>query len=234
MGEEKENDDPKKMPTPAPLLRPPIPGSRSQSGTRAPRLGLAIPASPTVKAVNSDTQQTEPASQKPAPPSLRLATPSGTNATPKEGQRNQARGRLPPLQITSLGGPGGSSETSAASRSGSSGEVGATGMSMSSFTQMLRESTSRDQLSAVSSSHSNFAGDSGPDDLLPDLEKLSIDKGRPLDVDDLDDAGWRAASRDKRIEEIGSLGEGAGGAVTRCKLKGGKNVFALKVCILPV
>jgi mitogen-activated protein kinase kinase len=65
---------------------------------------------------------------------------------------------------------------------------------------------------------------------MPDLEALSLEKGRPLDVEDLDDMGWRAASKNKLIEELGSLGEGAGGAVTRCKLKGGKTVFALKVC----
>lgn len=64
---------------------------------------------------------------------------------------------------------------------------------------------------------------------LPDLESLSLEKGRPLDVEDLDDMGWRAASNKGLIEELGSLGEGAGGAVTRCKLKGGKTVFALKV-----
>lgn len=64
---------------------------------------------------------------------------------------------------------------------------------------------------------------------LPDLESLSLEKGRPLDVEDLDDMGWRAASSKGMIEELGSLGEGAGGAVTRCKLKGGKTVFALKV-----
>lgn len=64
---------------------------------------------------------------------------------------------------------------------------------------------------------------------LPDLEKLSLEKGRPLDVEDLDDAAWRAVSMEKRIVELGSLGEGAGGAVTRCMLKGGKTVFALKV-----
>jgi mitogen-activated protein kinase kinase len=65
--------------------------------------------------------------------------------------------------------------------------------------------------------------------LLPDLEKLSLEKGRPLDVEDLDDAGWKVASKEGRIVELGSLGEGAGGAVTRCVLKGGKTVFALKV-----
>jgi mitogen-activated protein kinase kinase len=64
---------------------------------------------------------------------------------------------------------------------------------------------------------------------LPDLEKLSLEKGRPLDVDDLDDASWRAASVEGKIETLGDLGEGAGGAVTRCKLKGGSTVFALKV-----
>lgn len=65
--------------------------------------------------------------------------------------------------------------------------------------------------------------------LLPDLEKLSLEKGRPLDVEDLDDDGWRAASEQGKIIELGSLGEGAGGAVTRCMLKGGATVFALKV-----
>lgn len=67
---------------------------------------------------------------------------------------------------------------------------------------------------------------------MPDLEALALEKGRPLDVEDLDDMSWRAASNKGLIEELGSLGEGAGGAVTRCKLKGGKTVFALKVCVL--
>lgn len=62
-----------------------------------------------------------------------------------------------------------------------------------------------------------------------DLEKLALEKGRDLDVQDLDDMGWKAAKKEGRIIELGSLGEGAGGAVTRCKLKGGKTVFALKV-----
>jgi hypothetical protein len=66
--------------------------------------------------------------------------------------------------------------------------------------------------------------------LLPDLNKLRIDLGRDLDVEDLDDGGWKAASKEGRIVELGSLGEGAGGAVTRCILKDGKTVFALKVC----
>lgn len=53
-----------------------------------------------------------------------------------------------------------------------------------------------------------------------------------MDVEDLDDAGWRAAAKENKIIELGSLGEGAGGAVTRCILKDGKTVFALKVSSL--
>lgn len=64
---------------------------------------------------------------------------------------------------------------------------------------------------------------------LEAFDKLSLEKGRTLDVDELDEEGWRVASMEQRITEIGSLGEGAGGAVTKCKLKGGKTVFALKV-----
>jgi mitogen-activated protein kinase kinase len=65
---------------------------------------------------------------------------------------------------------------------------------------------------------------------LEAFDKLSLERGRTLDVEELDDDGWKVASMEKRIEELGSLGEGAGGAVTRCMLKGGKTVFALKVC----
>ena len=69
----------------------------------------------------------------------------------------------------------------------------------------------------------------GSNQLLPDLDKLSLEKGRDLDVEDLHDQGWNAASKAGLIVELGTLGEGAGGAVTRCMLKGGKTVFALKV-----
>ena len=71
---------------------------------------------------------------------------------------------------------------------------------------------------------------------LPGLEgfdKLSLEKAMTADVEDLDDEGWRIASAENRIEEIGSLGEGAGGAVTKCKLRGGKTIFALKVNCAP-
>lgn len=64
---------------------------------------------------------------------------------------------------------------------------------------------------------------------LASFGKLSLERGRTLDVEELDDEGWRIASMEDRIIELSSLGEGAGGAVTKCILKGGKTVFALKV-----
>jgi mitogen-activated protein kinase kinase len=70
--------------------------------------------------------------------------------------------------------------------------------------------------------------------LLEGFDKLSLERARTLDVEQLDDEGWRIASMEKRIIELGSLGEGAGGAVTRCMLKGGRTVFALKVCFLVI
>ena len=92
-----------------------------------------------------------------------------------------------------------------------------------------------DPSSAISSVYSEAHGEGGVameregSQGLPDLDKLSLDMGRNVDVEDLDVDGWRAASEQGKIVELGSLGEGAGGAVTRCKLKGGETVFALKV-----
>jgi mitogen-activated protein kinase kinase len=74
----------------------------------------------------------------------------------------------------------------------------------------------------------------GSNHIIPDFENLRLEKGGDLDVEDLDDNGWRAASEQKKIKEIGSLGEGAGGAVTRCRLEGGKTEFALKVYLFPI
>ena len=92
----------------------------------------------------------------------------------------------------------------------------------------------RDPQSAYSSSSAHSGGvgmerENSMQGLEVDLEQLSLEKGRALDVQDLDDMGWKAAKKEGRIIELGSLGEGAGGAVTRCILKGGKTVFALKV-----
>lgn len=96
--------------------------------------------------------------------------------------------------------------------------------------------TTPDPTSAVGSVYSersdgsvSMERDESMNGLLDSIDKLSLERGRTLDVEQLDDDGWRVASIEKRIIELGSLGEGAGGAVTKCMLKGGKTIFALKV-----
>lgn len=148
-------------------------------------------------------------------PVLSLAAPSGGYRTPQVGRPVAPDRRRMPIipQISTSG-----SSDASRSRSGSDSA------------QTLPPSLPPfpDPGSAPTSGGSNSAGalDKQPS---VDLEKLRVEKGGALDVEDLDDAGWRAASTEGMIEELGSLGEGAGGAVTRCILKGGKTVFALKV-----
>ncbi|KAL8980733.1 MAG: hypothetical protein Q9177_005795 [Variospora cf. flavescens] len=244
-------DNQQTMSSPVPLLRPPVPGgSRNNSAARTPRLGLAIPPSPSQKPVSGagsvpDLAPLQPVtrpSSRPAPPQLRLATPQGSNATPQEGQ-GLANNRPPPQPHAGTSASG-NSDGSGHSRSDSFAMVdgrtsGPTSASSSSFSGVSYPTGSHrhpsgtpDPASAISSIYSEQGAPSGETDgaghILPDLAKLSLEKGRPLDVEDLDDDGWRAASETKKIIEVGSLGEGAGGAVTRCKLEGAKTEFALK------
>jgi mitogen-activated protein kinase kinase len=220
------------MSSAVPLLRPPVPGGRSQSGSRTPRLGLSIPPSPNARPVVNGSNEVQPSLARPMPPALRLATPMGSNTTPQEG-RQHPRG-LPPLRIGTGSSAGGSSDASADSRSGSVGDLQPNG-SASSYQATLGFpglQTVTDPISAISLGGSEEApsmeGEHSSQP-LPDLDALALEKGRPLEVDDLDEAGWRAASGRGMIEELGSLGEGAGGAVTKSRLKGGKTTFALKV-----
>ncbi|KAI4101168.1 MAG: hypothetical protein L6R37_005090 [Teloschistes peruensis] len=242
----------RKMSSPVPLLRPPVPGGgRNNSGVRTPRLGLAIPPSPSQKPVTGTggvpelppLQPVARPSPRPAPPHLRLATPKGSSSTLQEGQA--LSNNRPPPQPHVGASAGGTSDGSGHSRSDSFTMVdgrmsGPTSASSSSFSGVSYPTGSHrhpsgtpDPASAISSIYSEQGGPAlepeGSTHILPDLAKLSLDKGRPLDVDDLDDDGWRAASETKKIMELGSLGEGAGGAVTRCKLEDGKTEFALKI-----
>lgn len=229
-----------------PLLRPPVPSNRSNtSSPRAPRLTLGIPPSPNAKPVNGTGPAPGPAAgndapqlqlpqpvSRPALPRLQLATPMGSSQSVPQESTLKPNGRpAPPPLTTNLNGQNnletkGSGPTSANSS-----------YSALSFAMGLRQQAggNSDPSSAISSVYSDRDGgvqmerENSVNGLLPDLDKLSLEKGRPLDVEDLDDEGWHAASEQKKIVELGSLGEGAGGAVTRCKLKDGKTVFALKV-----
>lgn len=155
----------------------------------------------------------------------------------------QAKRRGPPLQMPGAGftPSGGSSDDSEHSRTNSFGANGSistnSSYSMINFADVLREPDSAAYSS--SSAHSGVGMERENSmqgsvvDLEKHLEKLALEKqergGGPLDAEDLDDLGWKAAKKEGRIIELGSLGEGAGGAVTRCVLKGGKTIFALKI-----
>ncbi|EKD17971.1 map kinase kinase [Drepanopeziza brunnea f. sp. 'multigermtubi' MB_m1] len=240
------------MSSPAPLLRPPVPSSRSNGGARTPRLGLAIPPSPTARPVNGAATRPPGLSlqmpsipSRPALPRLQLATPMGTSQAPYE-QPPLQNGRPSVQGTTGYAASGGSESSAPNSRSGSSapsdgrasGPTSA-GSQFSAFSLAsqygLQPQGTPDPSSAVGSLYSERSeGGVVPDrdggmTGLEAFDKLSLERGRTLDVEELDDDGWRVASMEKRIEEISSLGEGAGGAVTKCVLKGGKTIFALKI-----
>ncbi|KAH6694094.1 kinase-like domain-containing protein [Plectosphaerella plurivora] len=231
------------MNAPGPLLRPALGGGpRSGSGARTPRLGLSIPPSPSAKPVGNQPAQ---ASSRPALPTLHLATPMGSQGAPYEHPPRLNTGGIQPGQSAS----GGSESSAAHSRSGSFGPLDGRASNPTSagsqFSQLSfasqygigggRPQGTPDPVSAVGSLYSEKSeGGLGMerDGSLQGLEafdKLSLEKARTLDVEDLDDDGWHIASLESRIVELGSLGEGAGGAVTKAKLTGGKTIFALKV-----
>ncbi|KAJ6044418.1 hypothetical protein N7460_005773, partial [Penicillium canescens] len=232
------------MSSSVPLLRPPVPGARNNNGSpRAPKLTLGIPPSPSAKPVNGNGAPApalqplpQPQLQRPAGrpgrPTLQLSTPMGSQQNVSQQPTLMPNGRPapPPLSTNGLGG-GSSLEVKTV------GPASATSANYSSANNLsIRQSggDSSDPSSAIGSVYSDRDGvsmerENSVNGLLPDLDKLSLEKGRPLDVDDLDDEGWHAASEQDKIVELGSLGEGAGGAVTRCKLKEGKTVFALKI-----
>ena len=233
------------MSSSVPLLRPPVPGARNNNGSpRAPKLTLGIPPSPSAKPVNGNgapapalqplpPPQLQRPAGRPGRPTLQLSTPMGSQQNVSQQPTLMPNGRPapPPLSTNGLGG-GSSLEVKTV------GPASATSANYSSANNLsIRQSggDSSDPSSAIGSVYSDRDGvsmerENSVNGLLPDLDKLSLEKGRPLDVDDLDDEGWHAASEQDKIVELGSLGEGAGGAVTRCKLKEGKTVFALKVC----
>ncbi|KAH7321942.1 BcMKK1, mitogen-activated protein kinase [Rhexocercosporidium sp. MPI-PUGE-AT-0058] len=243
------------MSSPAPLLRPPIPGSRTLGGARTPRLGLAIPPSPSAKPVDGvaaarpaglSLQMPGQMAPRPSLPRLQLATPMGSSQTPYE-QSSLQNGRPSVNTTTGQSASGGSESSAAHSRSGSFGPLDGrasgptsagsqySAFSLASQYGLRQPQGTPDPSSAVGSLYSEISEGGvgmerdGSMNGLEGFDKLSLERGRTLDVEDLDDDGWRVASMEKRIEELSSLGEGAGGAVTKCVLKGGKTIFALKI-----
>ncbi len=204
------------------------------------KLGLAIPASPNQRPVNSsaappmaETSHLPPlAIPSRQPPKLSLATPSGTRQDPHTSTQGKKKGGLSLVMPVSGGSSGDdSTQSSFGGSSHQGGSVSAASSIPSSlnFNDIIGRPNDTGSAASSSSYGASMERENSTQGLDVDLEKLSLEKGRPLDVQDLDDMGWKAAKKEGKIIELGSLGEGAGGAVTKCMLKGGKTVFALKV-----
>ena len=230
------------MSSPVPLLRAPVPGQgRSQSGSRTPKLSLGIPPSPNVKPAGGDGQAHPPREV----PRLNIGTsnaPKLSLAIGGGGNTHEGRPQIQPLNISTV------QEQNNRTRSDSFQNASVPGSATSSTWSQLslamgghgQKTGTPDPSSAITDrsvySDAGIGGTSMEREgsmggLSIDFDKLSLEKGRPLDVEDLDDDAWAAASDQKKIVELGSLGEGAGGAVTRCKLEQGQTVFALKVSL---
>ncbi|POS85191.1 kinase-like protein [Erysiphe pulchra] len=236
------------MSSPAPLLRPPIPGSRQNGSPRTPRLGLSIP-SIGAKNVNNGPKTQGLSLQMPGQisnPSQQLGSQDKSNQASYDQQkyRNNRHGSIN-ISTQSSSYHTDSQDTRSRSRSirsqdSKAGIPGSAGSQYSalSFVQygLIQSQTTPDPppnaVSTLYSERSNNSVRMERSDSIGGLEsfgKLSLERGRTLDVEELDDEGWRIASMENRIKELSSLGEGAGGAVTKCILKGGKTIFALKI-----
>ncbi|KAI1006627.1 Mitogen-activated protein kinase kinae [Podosphaera aphanis] len=242
------------MSTPAPLIRPPIPGSRQNGGARIPRLGLSIPPSPNVRPHNTDAKPQGLSLEVPgklqtrtSQPQLRIAPPMGPSHTVIEQKPYLQGERQSNIKASARSESFGSEFNTTRLRSESLGLLDSavngpssavsqySALSFAQYGLRFPAQGTPDPSSAAGSLYSEH-GDRGVslerDGSINELEcfgKLSLERARTLDVEDLDDEGWRIASIEKRIKELSSLGEGAGGAVTKCILKGGKTIFALKI-----
>ncbi|KAK6457113.1 kinase-like domain-containing protein [Scheffersomyces xylosifermentans] len=49
------------------------------------------------------------------------------------------------------------------------------------------------------------------------------------DIEDLSPEDWKYLANSKKIVEVSKLGEGNGGSVSKCRIKGGTKIFALKL-----
>ena len=236
------------------LAIPPLPNSRlapTQNPTEFNSLSLNMN---NLSLKTSDTTAPPQVGGRPALPKLQLAMGSTSSASYSSqpisnGRPNLSLG-IPPQNSAS----GGSESSTVHSRSGSFGPMDGrasnptsagsqfSALSFASQYGILNQhSGTPDPASAVGSIYSQTSeggvgmereNSMGGPNGLSDVDSKTLELARTADIEELNDDAWRIAALEKRIVELGSLGEGAGGAVTRCMLKGGKTIFALKVCVI--
>jgi hypothetical protein len=90
-----------------------------------------------------------------------------------------------------------------------------------------------DESSSNVPNNTSGAGEAEIDDRLslPKIKTLGLTQITTLDVENLSAEEWAEVSLEGKIQFLSILGEGSGGSVTKCILRGGGKVFALKVRI---
>jgi hypothetical protein len=92
------------------------------------------------------------------------------------------------------------------------------------------ESTQNGALSAAFERMNISTSADGDDEATPPPSQ----DGTAEEIADLDEEGWRKATREGGIVELSILGEGSSGTVSRCRLRYGRQEFALKVYPPPI
>ncbi|KAI5792446.1 kinase-like domain-containing protein [Peziza echinospora] len=155
-------------------------------------------------------------------PRLALSIPGTAPAAPATAPLNPGRPGLPQLRLaTPSGAPGAATDSTNGFTSSSSGQSIASQYSALGHALGLKAQVR-------GSPENGSTGTTSTDGEKNGRNNSDVDQST-LDVEDLDDEGWKIAREQDRIIELGSLGEGAGGAVTKCRLKGGKTTFAMKI-----
>lgn len=180
---------------------------------RPPGSGQKNPRSPKLKLPTLSVSQTS--SNVPKPSALYL--PNLNTSTSTQSSIISATNKLSHLDISDQ-----SKSPSTATSDNSLGIFSAEIIAEVDSTHSVKESN-----------HSSSNSLSLQDSLLKDGQdgESTYTNSKNKDVEELDEENWKLVSKQGEIIELGVLGEGAGGSVSRCKLKNGNTIFALKTII---
>ncbi|KAK9472903.1 Pkinase-domain-containing protein [Dipodascopsis tothii] len=154
-----------------------------------------------------------PGARRPSAPHLDIYTGSDSSIVPPEGLQDDDTAMAGYSYPYSADAPGKANTSAPQSNSQS---TASSSPSLNAYTGGCSTA------SALSSSTSL------PSSVSPSSGAFQYQDISNLDVLQLDEAGWETAAKQGDIVELGRLGEGTSGSVTKCKLKHGSTVFALK------
>lgn len=202
---------------PPPLLR--NPGDSVSPSPRLKTLSLAIPTSPSLApaVLTSGATMDEQG----------LLLPTATNNNQQQQSQSQSQSQ-PQLVLSSSGGfsepmpeelPPSFYHNNNSSRSGLQLNTGL--QQLQNHTPPQLQIQAQNQMTATTTSAAAIQTES------MDIDTEIFDAVQP-DVEDLDEDGWARVATNYEIVEIAKLGEGTSGSVTKCRLRYGNKIFALK------